>query len=190
MQDPVPADGQGPESYLWLGDLYIAAAFQLVRSCDGRLMPPLLQAFGTGIELVLKAYLVHRGKSEPELKGVGHDLCRALDEALSSGLGDVNPSLESDAVRETVQTLNRNYTVTKSGENKGRRRLVYPITGEDHDWGFGVGESALARELLRTVARVVDYREGRLAALDDTPVRDSRMLDLLGSPVAGPLRGR
>ncbi len=190
MRDPVPADWQEAESFLWFGDLYIAAAFQLVRSCDDRLMPPLLQALGTGIELVLKSYLVHCGASESDLKRVGHDLCRALDKALESGLGELNPSLKSDAVRETVQRLDRNYTVTKSGENKGRRRLVYPITGEDHDWGFGVAESALARELLRTVAKVLGYREGRLVAFEETPRRDSRMLDLLGSPLGGPLRGR
>ena len=166
-----------PHAYLQFGDLYLAAAFQLARHCDSQFMPALLQLFGLGIELTLKAYLVQAGVSETKLKGVGHQLGNAFDLSAKSGLLQWCPDLGNRS--ETFHRWAHNYAGDKSGPNKNHRRLIYPLA-ESYQRGFGVGDTAIARYLLDGVARALGHNDRiPLWAFDSDPQFESTMASLV-----------
>lgn len=68
---------------------------------------PVLFAFGHGIELVLKAYLLDRGQSAKLLRGIGHDLLALLAAAMRLELGQLwHPSARAPIV---IRLLNVSY---------------------------------------------------------------------------------
>jgi len=171
----VPTNAQ---SYLYFGDLYIAAAFQIARHSDTTFMPPLLQLFGTGIELTLKAYLVHVQVDARTLKRIGHQLGDGLDLALAKGLGSWEPRLGLRPAPEIIHGWATLYAGDKSGPNKNHRRLVYPVS-DPQPTGFGVGDTGLARLLVRSVARATGLTRMRLHSLDLSPKPTGTMASLV-----------
>lgn len=80
-------------------------------------MPAYLLA-SRAIELGLKAFLLTCGRDERALRGISHDLGKALDEALATGLREVT-SFNSEE-EQCVRWINEYYW---------RKDLEYPTTG-------------------------------------------------------------
>lgn len=59
---------------------------------------PSYYLLGHGLEVALKAYLRCRGRSLSNLRAIGHDLRKALQEAVDGGLADYYPLSDSDAI--------------------------------------------------------------------------------------------
>jgi hypothetical protein len=75
------------------GGTYLEEALGLAKAveilCDARADAVLYSIgilAGHSLELALKAYLLHAGRSERELKDIGHDLAKAWEHCKQSGL--------------------------------------------------------------------------------------------------------
>lgn len=59
---------------------------------------PAYYLLGHGLEAALKAYLRCGGRPLNSLRAIGHDLSKALQEAVDGGLADCYPLSDSDAI--------------------------------------------------------------------------------------------
>lgn len=93
---------------LWNYAKQFFSAAEKLRGYEERLSgAPVYYLYGHAIELVLKAFLVHRGRSEKELRRIGHNLVAAWEKARAEGLaGNSEKVIEAS---ETIQLINPYY---------------------------------------------------------------------------------
>jgi len=65
---------------------YLTGLNKLCEEPKSNLVPPIGLLASHCIELALKAYLIHIGYNETQIKDLGHNLSKAWDEAKSKGL--------------------------------------------------------------------------------------------------------
>src|SRR5205807_4432191 len=86
---------------------FLTAAQHLFGLKKPRLAIPAYFLSGRSIELTLKAFLLLKGYSESRLRGISHNLERALEEATASGLHSiVSPPAEQI---KAIKYLNPHY---------------------------------------------------------------------------------
>ena len=128
-------DRESPHLFLWYADEFLEAADVVRLHKNGGEIPtgvrarfedPFVPAYylhGHAIELALKGYLRHRGRSENQVRSrpFGHDLVALLNECKSEKLEDVMSLTRADeggrgrtrADEEVVTLLNERYAVKR-----------------------------------------------------------------------------
>ena len=108
--------------------------------------PPVMYLVAHAIELVLKAYLRHRGQSVCDIKKLNHRLVRCREAAVDLGLND-HVTL-TDEELETLRLISQLHASTQ---------LRYIKTGRKEVPVFGPLQQ-LAEKLLEAICPVVGYR--------------------------------
>ncbi|MCS6292370.1 MAG: hypothetical protein H8J66_04795 [Nitrospira sp.] len=91
-----------------------AAAADAINDRYPNALHVLSHTLGMAIELALKAFLVHHGLTEKDLRRLGHDLAELLKEAESYGL---------------TSTGSRHFRLSVLGANYEERIFAYPAEG-------------------------------------------------------------
>jgi hypothetical protein len=108
---------------------------------------PVNYLIGHAIELGLKAYLLHRGRSLADIKFMGHRLCLAYNEARKDGLdAHFQPEAEDVSVLDALDTLysDKQFEYIETGCK------TFPVFGPLQHF---------ARELLLGVTRAIPQGE-------------------------------
>jgi hypothetical protein len=116
---PMTQDGviiQTPETFLD-GAAHYAAAADAVNDRHPDYWHVVNHLLGMSIELALKAYLLHHGYNEKQLRALGHKLKALFDEAVKLGL---------------TETGSRSFRLVVHGANYARRLFAYPGFGNLH----------------------------------------------------------
>lgn len=133
----------------------------------------LSHTLGMAIELALKAFLVHHGLIEKDLRRLGHDLARLLREAQARGL---------------KKTGSRKFRLSVLGASYEERIFAYPAEGVPQVITPG-SLREIAHEIIREVFEVVKGST-QLATLDGAPgltIQSRYSDDLNASAWADPL---
>ena len=117
---------------------------------DGQLFFPTLQLYGTSIELSLKAFLLKRGKTLAQVKGLNHNLTKALVLARRHKLG-LSVKLDPREVA-AIKVLDITYS---------RHQLRYIVTGATKVPQL-VYIARAARELVLGLEQLCTGAKGRL----------------------------
>jgi hypothetical protein len=96
------------------GSRMYAAAADAINDRYPNSLHVLSQTLGMAIELALKAFLVHNGLAERDLRRLGHDLAGLLQEAETRGL---------------TRTGSRHFRLSVLGANYEDRIFAYPSQG-------------------------------------------------------------
>ena len=91
-----------------------AAAADAINDRYPNALHVLSHTLGMAIELALKAFLVHHGLAERDLRRLGHDLAGLLKEAEARGL---------------TSTGSRHFRLSVLGANYGNKIFAYPSEG-------------------------------------------------------------
>ena len=96
------------------GSRMYAAAADAINDRYPNALHVLSHTLGMAIELALKAFLVHHGLTEKDLRRLGHDLAKLLNQAESYGL---------------TSTGSRNFRLSVLGTSYEERIFAYPAEG-------------------------------------------------------------
>lgn len=116
---------------------------------------PVLYLVGHSIELILKAFLVHKGVTVSDLrsKNYGHDLMRCWAKSIQLGLGDIFTLTSDDS--EIIRLLNTLYS---------KKELEYIVTGYKEFPVFGP-LNKLAINLVNAIGPSVGFNRKLLRAV-------------------------